>query len=60
MFNIIQVTRVQCSGSQFLLIIKFLLYRELSQKASDTSGKVHTWVPDDTYLAVNHMAHGYS
>ena len=41
-------------------VTKFLIYRELSQNVSDTSGKVHTLSPSDTYLAVDHMAHGYS
>ena len=37
-----------------------LIYRELSQNIPDASGEVHTVVPHDTYLAVDHMAHGYS
>ena len=41
-------------------VTKFLIYRELSQNVSDASGEVHTVVPSDTHLAVDHMAHGYS
>ena len=41
-------------------VTKFLIYRELSQNISDSPEEVQTFVPNDTYLAVNHMAHGYS
>ena len=36
------------------------IYRELSPDISDASGEVHTSVPSDTHLAVDHTAHGYS
>ena len=41
-------------------VTKFLVYRELSLNAPDLSGEVHTVELSDTYLAVDHMAHGYS
>ena len=41
-------------------VMKSLVYREISQKTSDASGELHTSIPSDTHLAVNHMAHGYS
>ena len=40
--------------------MKFSVYRELSPNVPNASGEVHTVVPSDTYLAVDHMAHGYS
>ena len=40
--------------------MKFSVYRELSPNVPDASGEVHTVVPSDTYLAVDHMAHDYS
>ena len=40
-------------------VTKFLVYRGLP-KISDVLGEVHTLVPSDTYLAVDHVAHGYS
>ena len=43
-----------------MTVKKSLIYRQLSQNVSDTSGEVHTLVLSDTYLAVDHMAHGYS
>ena len=33
---------------------------KLSPNVSGASGKVHTVVPSDTYLVVDHMAHSYS
>ena len=41
-------------------VTKFLVYRELSLNVPDPSGEVHTVVPSDTHLAVDHVAHGYS
>ena len=43
-----------------ITVTKFLVYRELSQNVPDVSGEVHTMVPSDTHLAVDHMTHGYS
>ena len=40
-------------------VTKFLIYRELYQNVSDASGEVHTVVPSNTHLAVDHMAHSY-
>lgn len=54
------VLHVYNSDSWFSLVIKFVIDRELLQHASGTSREVHTLVPSDTYLAVNHVAHGYS
>ena len=39
---------------------KFLVYRELSLNVPDPSREVYTVKPSDTYLAVDHMAQGYS
>ena len=41
-------------------VTKSLVYREISQNTSDASGEVHTSIPSDTHLVVDHMAHGYS
>ena len=43
-----------------ITVTKFLVYRELSQNVPDVSGEVHTMVPSDTHLAVDHMTHSYS
>ena len=48
------------SKVQMIPVTKFLVYRELSLNVPDASGEVHTMEPSDTYLAVDHMAHGYS
>ena len=40
-------------------VTRCLIYRELSQNVPDPLGEVHTVVPSDTHLAVDHMAHGY-
>ena len=42
------------------LFTKCLGEVELSPNASDAAGEVHISIPSDTYLPVNHMAHGYS
>ena len=41
-------------------VTKFLVYRELSLNVPDASGEVHIMEPSNTYLVVDHMAHGYS
>ena len=41
-------------------VTRCLIYRELSQNVPDPLGEVHTVVQNDTHLAVDHMAHGYS
>ena len=41
-------------------VTKFLVCRELSLNVPDPSGEVYTVKPSDTYLAVDHMAQGYS
>ena len=43
-----------------ILVTNCLIYRELSQNVLDASGEVHIVLPSGTYLAVDHMAHGYS
>ena len=43
-----------------ITVKKFLVNKELSPNVSDASGEVHTMVPSDTHLAVDHVAHGYS
>ena len=48
------------SKVQMIPVTKFLVYRELSLNVPDPSGEVHTVEPSATYLAVDHMAHGYS
>ena len=42
-----------------ITVKKFLVNKELSPNVSDASGEVHTMVPSDTHLAVDHVAHGY-
>ena len=41
-------------------VTKSVIYRELPPNVPDHSGEVHTMVPSDTHLAVDHVAHGYS
>ena len=43
-----------------ILVTRCLIYRKLSLNVPDASGEVHTSVPSDTHLAVDHVAHGYS
>ena len=48
------------SKVQMSPVTKFLVCRELSLNVPDPSGEVYTVKPSDTYLAVDHMAQGYS
>ena len=43
-----------------ILVTRCLIYRKLSLNVPDASGEIHTSVPSDTHLAVDHTAHGYS
>lgn len=45
---------------QFWGNVLFKRYIYFFQNAIDVSGEVHTLVPSDTYLPINHVAHGDS